>query len=190
FIKSGSSSQALLDYAFVHDLDTWVHAALIYDNGVMEHYVNGEKELEGTVDYQEVSFGETSLGVRLNQVSWYKGAIYAVRVTHEVLDPAGFMEIPSSTTGLTKVPAADLNCDIQPNPIHHAGQLSFELPEAAALSVKLLDSTGQEVAMLFEGFQQAGKHELEIKRGANSPGIYLLAIEYQGRQYLQRCVFD
>ena len=62
FIKSGSSSQALLDYSFVHNFDEWHHAALVYKDGTMEHYVNGEKELEGTVDYQVVTFGQTSFG--------------------------------------------------------------------------------------------------------------------------------
>ncbi|WNH07946.1 LamG-like jellyroll fold domain-containing protein [Thalassobellus suaedae] len=43
FIKSGSSSKALLDYSFTHNLDAWNHAALIYKDGVMQHYVNRKK---------------------------------------------------------------------------------------------------------------------------------------------------
>ena len=80
---------------WAEDNDHELEEIHIYKDGVMAHYVNGQKELEGNVDYQVVNSGQTSLGVRLNKVSWFKGAIHSVKVTPAVLSPTEFMEINS-----------------------------------------------------------------------------------------------
>jgi len=36
--------------------------------------------------------GRTSIGVRINQVSWYKGAVRQVRITPRVLMPQEFLK--------------------------------------------------------------------------------------------------
>jgi hypothetical protein len=43
----------------------------------MSHFVNGVKEREGDVAFPAMAKGQTSLGVRLNQVFWFKGCIAA-----------------------------------------------------------------------------------------------------------------
>jgi hypothetical protein len=51
----------------------------------MSHYVNGVLELEGVVAFAPMSAGRTSIGVRQNRVSWFKGAISEVRFTPAAL---------------------------------------------------------------------------------------------------------
>jgi len=43
--------------------------------------VNGELELAGEVAFAPMTTGRTSIGVRQNRVSWFKGAIAEVRFT-------------------------------------------------------------------------------------------------------------
>jgi hypothetical protein len=47
----------------------------------MTHYVDGERELTGEVEFPPMTTGRTSIGVRQNRVSWFKGAIAEVRFT-------------------------------------------------------------------------------------------------------------
>jgi hypothetical protein len=54
--------------------------------------VNGKKELEGSVIFSPVKGGKTSIGVRQNEVSWFKGAVYSVRFTDNALTPDEFMD--------------------------------------------------------------------------------------------------
>lgn len=69
----------LLDRARQHPTDRWYWVALVYDGKKMSHYVNGVLELEGAVAFTPMSAGRTSIGVRQNLVSWFKGAISEVR---------------------------------------------------------------------------------------------------------------
>jgi hypothetical protein len=71
----------LLDRTRQHPTDRWYWVALVYDGAKMSHYVNGELELAGEVDFKPMTAGRTSIGVRQNRVSWFKGAIAEVRFT-------------------------------------------------------------------------------------------------------------
>jgi hypothetical protein len=54
----------------------------------MTAYVDGQKELTGEVIFAPTRpTGQTSLGVRLNHVYWYQGAISEVRI-HPTALPA------------------------------------------------------------------------------------------------------
>jgi len=71
-----------------HPTNAWYWAAVRYDGKTMSHFVNGAKELETTnVAFGPLGAGKTSLGVRQNKVSWFKGAIKEVRFTPAVLPP-------------------------------------------------------------------------------------------------------
>lgn len=186
FIKSGSSSKALLDYSFTHNLDAWNHAALIYKDGVMQHYVNGQKELEDTIDYQVVNSGQTSLGVRLNKVSWFKGAIHSVRVTPSALSPTEFMEI--SSLGVKKVDKNQLVTKIYPNPTSSSSQLTYQLEEPGKVSITIINILGKEVANIFDGFKNTGFHKLEINSNHLNSGLYFLAINSGNKTSVQKIV--
>jgi hypothetical protein len=78
----------LLDRTKLHPADQWHWVALRYDGHQMASYVDGQPELSG-----DVSFGpmepkaQTSLGVRLNKVFWFKGGISEVRIHPTALSP-------------------------------------------------------------------------------------------------------
>lgn len=79
FSKPREHGVTLVDKARLHPCDRWHWAALVYDGKVMSHFVNGAKEQEGVLEFGPMLEGRTSLGVRLNQVFWFKGAIAEVR---------------------------------------------------------------------------------------------------------------
>jgi len=92
FIKSGETEQALFAKEFKHPVGRWYHAALVFDGKQMRHYVNGKRELAAEINYQPQSNGKTSMGVRINKVYWFKGAIRTARFTHRVLQPKEFLK--------------------------------------------------------------------------------------------------
>jgi hypothetical protein len=69
----------LVDKAKLHPCDRWYWAALVYDGKVMSHFVDAVVEQQGEIAFGPMGEGRTSIGVRLNQVFWYKGAIAEVR---------------------------------------------------------------------------------------------------------------
>jgi hypothetical protein len=93
YMKSGSNSQTLVDSTKLHPLNQWHHVAFVVNDGQMQAYVNGSKELEGQIPFSPFTKGQTSVGVRLNKVNWYKGVIYKIKITPLKLEPALFMKI-------------------------------------------------------------------------------------------------
>lgn len=92
FIKSGENRLALFAEKFKHPVGGWYHVALVFDGLTMRHYVDGEEEMSGPLNASPLGPGKTSLGVRMNHVSWFKGAIREVRFTQRALAPAEFMK--------------------------------------------------------------------------------------------------
>jgi len=92
FIRSGETNQTLYAEKFLHPVDEWYQAALVFDGREMRHYVNGIQEMSALIQYQPMKPGQISLGVRLNRVFWFKGAIRKVRFTHEALAPRDFLK--------------------------------------------------------------------------------------------------
>ncbi len=92
FIKSGDSAETLIDKNKLHPTGMWYCVALVVDNGKMDVYVNGETELSGKVAFSPFKAGKTSIGVRMNKVSWFKGALQKVRISPRCLVPAEFMK--------------------------------------------------------------------------------------------------
>ena len=92
FIRSGETNQTLYAEKFPHAVGEWYQAALVFDGLEMRHYVNGIQEMSALIQYQPMKPGQISLGVRLNRVFWFKGAIRKVRFTHDALAPADFLK--------------------------------------------------------------------------------------------------
>ncbi|MGE5487390.1 MAG: LamG domain-containing protein [bacterium] len=90
FIAGGGPGRPMIDPKLVHPTDRWYHVAFVVRNGRLSNYVNGVLELEGQVPYTPMKGGAASIGVRLNRQSWFKGAIYSVRITPRALAPGEF----------------------------------------------------------------------------------------------------
>lgn len=91
FIFSGDQKIPLYAIDNKHVVDAWYHAAIVVDEESFKHYVNGELELSEKIQFETQNSGRTSLGVRINKVNWYKGAIRTARFTPRALAPADFL---------------------------------------------------------------------------------------------------
>jgi len=90
-IRADSTFMTCLAEKFPHPVDQWYHVALVYENGVGRHYVNGAEEMSGRVPYIPVEDAQVSLGMRMNRVSFFKGAIRSVAMTGRALRPEEFL---------------------------------------------------------------------------------------------------
>lgn len=88
FLKNGKTNKGLtlIDSTRLHPANEWYWAALVYDGKKMYSYINGQKELEGEIDFPPMTKGNISLGARLNKVNWFKGEIREIRFHQGELD--------------------------------------------------------------------------------------------------------
>lgn len=92
FIKSGENRLPLFAENFKHPIGEWHHVALVFDGKEMRHYVNGKLELAGNLIIKPFGAGQTSIGVRMNRIFWFKGAVRKARFTSRALAPNKFMK--------------------------------------------------------------------------------------------------
>ncbi len=65
-----------------------------------------------------------------------------------------------------------------PNPFNPATTISYAIPTAGNVSVKVYNSLGQEVVTLFEGYQEAGMKQLNFNANNLNSGIYYCVVNF------------
>ena len=93
YLKTERTDCTLYAEGHRHPLGPWYHAALVCDGRRLRHYVDGRLELEEAVDFTPLGPGETSVGMRHNQVCWFKGGLARLRFSRGVLEPEQFIQI-------------------------------------------------------------------------------------------------
>ncbi len=81
YLHATASHLTLIAPEFLHPIGHWHWAALTYDGVTMRHFVNGTEEASGLVSFAPLQAGRTSIGVRQNLVSWFKGNVREIRVS-------------------------------------------------------------------------------------------------------------
>ena len=79
YLRMEAPGLTLINRAKTHPGGRWHTASLTYDGKTMTSYVDGVRELSGDVAFEPLKAGRTSIGVRQNLVSWFKGRIRLVR---------------------------------------------------------------------------------------------------------------
>lgn len=94
FANTSTGARALMDLELLHPADKWYHVAVTYDGETYKNYVNGKTQVHATVKLAAQGPGRTSVGVRINKVDYFKGAIRLSRMTRRALTPAEFLSVP------------------------------------------------------------------------------------------------
>lgn len=90
FANSGESVPLVVPEK-LYALDEWHHIAQTYDGTVYRAYVNGELQESAEIALLPQSAGRTSIGVRINLVDYFKGAVRQARFTERALAPSEFL---------------------------------------------------------------------------------------------------
>lgn len=93
FLRHGDASLTLIDRTLTHPAASWHAAALTFDGTTMTHYVDGVRQGTGSVAFKPLGPGRTSIGVRQNRVSWFKGRIRLIRFSPAALPPAELLKV-------------------------------------------------------------------------------------------------
>jgi xylan 1,4-beta-xylosidase len=96
YVRHGDAQLTLLDLARSHSATDWHVSSTTFNGSVMTHYVDGIEQGSGAVVFRPLADGRTSIGVRQNRISWFKGRIHTIRVSPAVLAPAQFLALPST----------------------------------------------------------------------------------------------
>jgi hypothetical protein len=94
FNFSTTGTATLMNRTSLHPLGAWYHVAAVYDGKVFSNFVNGVRDGQSEVSLSPQGPGRTSVGVRINLVNYFKGAIHLARFTRRALSPEEFLQLP------------------------------------------------------------------------------------------------
>jgi hypothetical protein len=94
FAMAGGQSRTLIDRERLHPLGVWYRVAMVYDGHELRNYVDGVMEGSGELHLIPQGPGHSSIGVRINKVNYFKGAVALARMTRAALPPAEFLKLP------------------------------------------------------------------------------------------------
>jgi 6-phosphogluconolactonase len=93
FINGPGYSKALMFADKRHPIGQWYHVAQVYDGKWYRSYVNGELQGEAEVAFTPQGAGRASVGVRMNKVNYFHGAVAKARFTSAALPVSEFMTV-------------------------------------------------------------------------------------------------
>lgn len=93
FVASKGVKLALATEELLHPLEKWYHVAFVVTPNSLTTFVNGKQELHKDYTFNPIQEGQTSIGVRMNKVTWFKGAIYKIQISPEALKPNQFLRL-------------------------------------------------------------------------------------------------
>ncbi|MBK6765281.1 MAG: T9SS type A sorting domain-containing protein [bacterium] len=131
---------------------------------------------DGVIMANVQSFGNSADG---HAYSWFdrtvdNGVSYAYELTSVALDGTRELLATASATPTAQagVPTMFALQAAYPNPFNPTTTISFSLPEASDVSLKVFDMNGREIATLASGIKQAGTHAANFDAAQLASGIY------------------
>jgi putative heme-binding domain-containing protein len=95
YSQSGAASKALMNRGALHALGAWYHVAAVYTGTEFSNYVDGVREGAAELHLAPHRPGHSSVGVRINRVFYFRGAVRLARFTRRALSPAEFLRVES-----------------------------------------------------------------------------------------------
>jgi len=96
YVHARGADKALINRERLHPLSAWYHVAAVYDGREFRNYVNGTQEGAAEIRLAPQGPGRSSIGVRINLVDYFKGAIHLSRFTRRALAVDQFLKVPAS----------------------------------------------------------------------------------------------
>jgi hypothetical protein len=95
FAASNGSARTLLNCNDLHPLGQWFRVTAVYDGKNLRSYVGDEMQAEGELHLTPQGAGHSSIGTRINQQDYFKGAVFVARFTPHALKADEFLPMPA-----------------------------------------------------------------------------------------------
>ena len=87
FIKSSAATLDMFQAEKFYPTGQWSSVAVVYDGQKLHNYVNGREEFAQPMAFAPLGEGKTSIGMKINRQSFFKGAVRKIRFTRQALSP-------------------------------------------------------------------------------------------------------
>jgi len=97
------------------------------------------------------------------------------------------IDTPYVTTSTNYVDnSPNINIHIFPNPTSNNTRIEYELPQAADIKIRLINSLGQSTETLIDEWQADGTHYLSVSAEKLNSGLYFIEIEIDNQKHIRK----
>ena len=162
----------------------WTHMALTVSETEVTHYLNGVFEAMGEIETpQELIMGDATLGAWNLDREWF-GSMDDVRIYDVALSESEIDSLAKIPPGMSAVAQKTDNFPAEfnllqnyPNPFNPSTTISYTLKTSGNVKLSVYDLTGHEVAILVDGIQSAGNHDVQFDGANLTSGIYFYKLQ-------------
>jgi hypothetical protein len=97
---------------------------------------------------------------------------------------------PKEAMGNSSAVGFRFNLHVAPNPFTSAAAISYSVPQAGNVSLRLYDVAGKLVTTLAQGYTQAGSYTTSVSAAKLASGIYLLKFNCDGNVTTQKLILE
>jgi len=164
----------------------------VYRNGAVAGYAltdpNGNYSINGLAPGQYVAF--------VDKPGFNESSVVSVNVSYDIAtgNPMSgradftISGTTSVTFGETVTPASFTLEQNYPNPFNPSTNIRYALPSAGAVTLKVYDLIGREVATLVNGFQPSGQYTVSFNASSLASGVYLYRLETGASSQVRKMV--
>jgi len=170
--------KATVDTASAEVLPNWRKA----DNNPTDNFVYADWPIPVDLSYDNAELLNAGLGnYPLGDLDWFP----TQKANWEMTKDLEYADINSAlTTGIITGVEGQANvvnkfelAQNYPNPFNPTTVISYTIPEASEVTLKVYDVLGKEVATLVNGFQAANSYKVNFNAASLSTGVYIYKIE-------------
>lgn len=170
--------------SYVND-GTLPHTRLIWSDG-NTHYHNGwNSSFIGNPSYTSVAKGDSFhvvVGVLGYTHSYYK------LCPRKDDDISGYVSVVGVENEINNAPNKFIVEQNYPNPFNPSTIISYSIPEAGLVSVKVYNLLGQEIATLINQMQSAGNYKVSFNATGLSSGVYFYSVKSDNYSVVKKMI--
>ncbi|MCF7811708.1 T9SS type A sorting domain-containing protein, partial [bacterium] len=128
----------------------------------------------------------------------YAEFIRSAREDHDGINSAGMSfdaklkkllnRLHSDSLSLVSSPLTFELCTVYPNPFNSTTTIRYKLTSAADISVNVFDMAGRQIAILHQGYIEAGEHTVSWIADDVPSGVYMVRLEAEGKVDVRKVV--
>jgi hypothetical protein len=99
FTTGPGYNKALVVPEKLYPVGKWYAVQQSFDGKIYRSYVDGVLQAEAPIDFKPHGKGRASIGMRINRVTYFQGAVLEFRFTARALGPAEFAPLPAGLNG-------------------------------------------------------------------------------------------
>jgi hypothetical protein len=165
--------------------DEWFHIALTVSETEVALYLDGILEATAEVtELQNLIVGDANIGAWNLDREW-TGDMDEVLIYDWALSEEEIVTLANIPPGITDVSDKETNNITEtfnlsqnyPNPFNPTTTIAYSLKANGAVRLSVYDMMGKEVAVLVDGLQAAGNHEVQFSGANLTSGIYFYKLQ-------------